>query len=1256
MDWSSRIKSFVSAIVLVMTAAFCCYGQKADFMKEALYLKSYSGKEFKRSLFFYGSALDKNGNMLFATSSGLFVMSGEKIVKYKTGHFSGISRITVDRRNNIFVCGDNDFGYFEPQEDGDLNFVTLTDRPEITGRIIDDVASVGEEIWFFSRKGVFSFDYQTITQISDTGAIKNANSCSLPFYIDIYGNLFYLSHGKKYFKISLKNLSMNLVRLELSLTGKNADLLLTDGKSFFRIEREKANNPLPLNDNDLISVNLSHTFDEKVRAVSLAYDSVSRKTAVSVNYEIAVFDENLKEISEIDTTNSLPKADIFYMLFDRKHNLWASSLYCVTKIELSTPLLVYDLRHGISGGGLSTVRIGDTLYCSGFDGLKTAKIDDYLKFETVKFPGINFGFICWNVKQIEGSVLAFTSHGIFEISGNKAVKILSYLNVYNVTLSQKFPGKMFIAAYDGLLVADYTKDKTFKISNLHSVDGINYPLWNIKTDKNGMLWFSTIFDGVFYLVPKDEDLKRYSIVPIGKNYNGFQSLRQMSFSLDDYINIYDYNFYQAKLPEKIDFLSNELTFNMKSVLSCNVSDDDAIQCINIDNSDCILFRDIDRYVVAEKTADGGFNLDTLAIKLDTYTVFSAQKCDSLIFISSESGLLVYNMNAHEGVPEKLPFDVMINSVTVNGKTMFSGYKYFDGGGPERVYSPGDKYVDFGEDIRSLEIGFSSSCLESSEKTAYSYFLEGHSNSWSPFKAEDKVNFGQMKPGDYVFKVKAKNYIGLESGTAVYKFSIRQYWYKRWWAYLIYGVLALCLIAFWVKRKTVDLKQQNLELEQRNQKISSEYYAQNHRLKIMSLVALKSANSVIILDASGGFVYVNHSFKSIYGYTLEEFKRRYSENYFKAIVIEGSENAESIIRAKETCQSQSFEYYHVNPNGERIYSQMAIDPVFDDKNDLCNWIIVETDITQLKKSSEETLEQTKALTTAYMELSTQKAEIEHQKQQLINANDQLETGYEQIARQNITITESMRYAQSIQNSILPSDDDISEYLDFFSIYLPKDIVSGDFYMYEKLPTGGFITVVADCTGHGVPGAFMSLIGYDILEQIIRISGITSPVEILELLSEKFSKTLKQDSDHNTDGIDLSICKFEPGEGYYDVTFSGTRSSIYIFSEKENKIIKMRGSQRQIGYGFVNTDKSYSFEPHYFKFMPKDFIVMLSDGLIDQCDKNRRRFGSQRFSEFLVLNSDQPMRKLGTLLGNELQDFMGAAGQRDDITVLGFRMKD
>ena len=1220
-------------------------------------MKTYGGKEFKKSLFFSGMAVDKNGSMLFATTSGLFIMTGQKTVRYKTEHFSGISRLIVDCKNNIFGCGDNDFGYFEPQEDGGLHYIPLTERSEISGKIIDDVAEIGQDMWFFSRKGVFRYDKdKNITQISDTGAVKNANSCNLPFYIDTYGNLFYLSDGRRYFKIALNNLSLNISRTEMCLTGKNADLFLTDGRVFFRIDREKANSTLPLNDSDLVRVTLNHSFSENVRSITTAYDSVTKKTAVAVNYEIAVFDENLNKITVVDTSNSLPKADIYYMLFDRKHNLWASSVYCVAKIELNTPLLYYNHRHGISGTGLGTVKIGDTLYRYGFDGLKIAKFGDCLRFEKVEFSDSDvMGLICWGVQKIEGSVLVFTTKGIFEVCGKKAVKLLDKKNVYQCAVSEKFPGKMFIAAFGGLLVADYRKDKALEISNLHTVDGIDFPLWHIISDKNGMLWFSTVFSGIYYVVPKDGDLNKYSIVKIGNNYNGFKSQRQMNFSVDDNINIYDYNLYRAKIPQKIDFLSNELSFSLDSLPVAYSEFDDNMQCIHIANSDSVLFRDVDRYVVAGITPDS-LLLDTLAIKLDTYTVFSAQKYDSLIFISSEAGLLVYNINAHDGVPEKQPFDVMINSITVNGKNVFSGYKYFEEG-DERVYSPaGKKYVDLGEDIRSLEIGFSATCFESPEKTAYSYFLEGHGSSWSLYKTEDKVNFGQLKHGDYVFKVRAKNYIGLESGVAVYRFSIRLPWYLRWWAFLIYSVFVLSLVAVWVKFKTVDLKQQNLELEQRNQKISDEYYAQNRRLKMMSLVALKSANSVIILDSDGGFVYVNHSFKSIYGYSLEDFKRMYSDNYFKAVVIENSDNAENIIRAKDMCQSQSFEYYHLTPKREKIYSQMTIDPIFDDKNDLCNWIIVESDITQLKKSSEETLEQTKALTTAYMELASQKTEIEHQKQQLIDANIQLETGYEKIARQNITITESMRYAQSIQNSILPSDDAIGEYLDFFTLYMPKDIVSGDFYLYEKLPDGGFITIVADCTGHGVPGAFMSLIGYDILEQIIRTSGITSPVEILELLSEKFSTTLKQDSEHNTDGIDLSVCKFEPGEGYYDVTFSGTRSSIYVFSEKENKISKIRGSQRQIGYGFEATDKSYNFEPHYFKFTPNDFIVMLSDGLIDQCDKNRRRFGSQRFSEFLVLNSDMPMRKLGKLLGNELQDFMGTADQRDDITVFGFRLKD
>jgi len=235
-----------------------------------------------------------------------------------------------------------------------------------------------------------------------------------------------------------------------------------------------------------------------------------------------------------------------------------------------------------------------------------------------------------------------------------------------------------------------------------------------------------------------------------------------------------------------------------------------------------------------------------------------------------------------------------------------------------------------------------------------------------------------------------------------------------------------------------------------------------------------------------------------------------------------------------------------------------------------------------------------------------------------------------------------------------DKEISEFLDFFIIYLPKDIVSGDFYMYEKLSDDSFITIVADCTGHGVPGAFMSLIGYNILSQIIKIQNITDPVGILEILSRKLIEVLKQNEEQNSDGMDISICRLDKNGDSYDVSFSGTRCSIYLYSKAESKLQRIKGSQRQIGWGTEFT-KIHQFVLHQFKLTKDDFIVMLSDGLIDQSNDNRRRFGSERFSEFLVLNSQVSMPQMGKNLGKTLDQFMNGSPQRDDITVFGFKIK-
>jgi PAS domain S-box-containing protein len=1252
------IKLLVTVAVVIM-AAVDSRAQKSDFRNEALFVKSYSGKDFRCSLFFYDISEDSNGCILLTTSSGLYVMDGGSFKRYKTSRLSGLSKAFSDKKNNIFVCGDADFGFFRNREDGSDEYVPLSENFNFESESISDIYVGDSEVYFCGNKSVYCYDYQNFLKVSEFSVFRNICCMNMPCCADTAGGVYFLGGKKARYRFSLKELGLSIYGTRISYTGSDGDIFITDGCSFYALPFEKftSNDSLQLSDFKIIKPD--YKFPQSIRYLYLAYDKKTKRTAVAFNHKAAVFDGDFRHITDVDSAAGLPVERIYYMYFDSCSRLWLSSVYHVTKAEISAPVILYGKKHGIDGTVFASRIIGGRLYCCGVNGLKVSEYGDSLVFKGIEFDiPTEPNFVSWDVSLVGDKTVAVSTHGLFEISGLKAKRILKMDNIYRCCTSKKYPGKIFLAAYSGLYVADYeTVSGLLKIKNCRSVEPVGFPLWDIDTDDGGNIWVASIFSGLYRLFPEDDSFTKCRTVCIGENMEIFKSVRQMGFSATGgVLRIYDYGFYEAKLPEKEDFTEGDLKFEFDTVINnyCGKIEEGGPQYIRIKGADDVLIRDFDKYIIANE-ASNGWNFDTLAIKHKTYTIFSAQKCDSLLLLSTEIGLLVYNMNARRSsFPEKQPFNVLITSVKLNNKDVFSGYKYFEPGSPH-IYSPSDgSFADFGDKVYGVEFAFSSTCFEYAEKNSYSYFLEGHSRRWTDYSEINSRNFGQLPPGEYTFMVKAKNYIGIESGTAVYKFRINLPWYRRWWAVTVYAFFIAAAVLLYIKQRTKALKKMNLNLEKRAGEMNAELSVQNRRLKIMSLAASKTTNSVIILDPDGRFVYVNHSFKKVYGYTLEEFKRKYSDNYFDAVLGNDVESNYYITLARDLCQSQSFEYYHFDSQNRKIYTQMTVDPIFDEKNDLCNWMIGETDITSLKKSAEETLEQTKALTTAYMELSTQNAEIERQRQQLIEANDKLEEGYEKIARQNLTITESMRYARSIQNSILPSDAAIGEYLDFFTIYMPKDIVSGDFYIYEKLSDGEFIMIVADCTGHGVPGAFMSLIGYDILEQIIRISGITEPVEILERLSADFTKTLKQDSEHNTDGIDLSICRFVKSADGYDVTFSGTRSSLYFFSGEGNKISKIRGSQRQIGYGFESV-MAYEFESHRFKFTDRDFIIMLSDGLTDQCDKKRRRFGSQRFSEFLVLNADSSMRDMGKHLGVVLNDFMSATDQRDDITVLGLRIK-
>ena len=273
---------------------------------------------------------------------------------------------------------------------------------------------------------------------------------------------------------------------------------------------------------------------------------------------------------------------------------------------------------------------------------------------------------------------------------------------------------------------------------------------------------------------------------------------------------------------------------------------------------------------------------------------------------------------------------------------------------------------------------------------------------------------------------------------------------------------------------------------------------------------------------------------------------------------------------------------------------------------------------------------------YRKIRTQKNQIEEQR-------DTLDI-------QNQKINASLQYAQNIQRAILPVRNQIRNLFESFIIYRPKDIVSGDFYWFAQLKDTAFLAAV-DCTGHGVPGAFMSMIGNSHLNEIVLEKQVTDPAKILSLLNEKIVESLKQDETENNDGMDVCFISIDLKSN--KITFSGAKRPLFIFKNKTSGFDEIKGDRISIG-GTKKKKDDEKFNNHIINAEKGDILFLSSDGLTDQNNLERKRFGSNRLKEIILNNISEPMDKQKEIIEKELNDFQQDEEQRDDITLIGIKI--
>jgi serine phosphatase RsbU (regulator of sigma subunit) len=275
------------------------------------------------------------------------------------------------------------------------------------------------------------------------------------------------------------------------------------------------------------------------------------------------------------------------------------------------------------------------------------------------------------------------------------------------------------------------------------------------------------------------------------------------------------------------------------------------------------------------------------------------------------------------------------------------------------------------------------------------------------------------------------------------------------------------------------------------------------------------------------------------------------------------------------------------------------------------------------------------------------QLETKNSEINKANREIEEARVNLERKNKEVTDSINYAKRIQAAILPSEKTLETHLnEAFVLYMPKDIVAGDFYWTERV-ADTLLFAVADCTGHGVPGAMVSVICHNALNSCINQLGLTDPGEILDETTQLVLKQFEKSEQEVRDGMDIALCSFNIKTR--ELKFSGANTPLWVVRNEE--VIKYKATRQPVG----NHTTRVNFDTHIIPIQKGDWLYMSSDGYSDQFGGDRgKKFLNKRFRELLLSISKKSIKEQSNHLKTTFEDWKQDYEQVDDVCVMGARV--
>jgi len=384
---------------------------------------------------------------------------------------------------------------------------------------------------------------------------------------------------------------------------------------------------------------------------------------------------------------------------------------------------------------------------------------------------------------------------------------------------------------------------------------------------------------------------------------------------------------------------------------------------------------------------------------------------------------------------------------------------------------------------------------------------------------------------------------------------------------------------------------------------------NKELEKLTFAVSKSNNTVLVFNANLELEWVNKNFSEVFGMPLEEYKRENGKTLSEMSTYPDIENLVQESIRKKT--GMSYESVTETKNMGRRWFQSMLSPIFDESGKLLNMMIIDSDITQLKAIEQE------------------------------------------IRQKNKDITDSIHYAKRIQESILPAQKKIEGLIkESFILYNPKDILSGDLYWFGSNDNTSKVVIAAvDCTGHGVPGALLTIMANDLLNTIVLQRGHTNPKDILNDMNVEIINLLAMENEEYTrDGMDMAIIELEQNNDEIVLRYTGAHNPLYYI--RDNQLNELAPVKFNIGS--MPVEQMNSVTCHTLEIKKNDMVYMFSDGYADQLSGiTGKKFMKGKFKQLLLDVHKKPLHEQKTILEETTKTWRGDTFQTDDMLVMGFR---